>query len=103
MNTNEWLNVATKGKSGNRVRAVMADGFSVSIQADAAKYCYPRINTGPWSEVELGYSSEPDALLDEYAEPNGDGGTTGIYGYVPVEVIDQLIAKHGGIVNGGAS
>lgn len=45
--------------------------------------------------VELGYPSMADDLLTEYAE-DADRPTSTVYGYVPVSVVDALIAKHGG-------
>lgn len=51
----------------------------------------------PYSEVELGFPSELDHLIDIYAE---DPGTTEtVYGYVSIKVVNKLIKKHGGIIN----
>ena len=47
--------------------------------------------------MELGYPSEPDELIKEYAE-DWDDLTDTVYGYVPIEVVDKLLEKHGGIV-----
>ena len=77
-----------------------ADGFSVSVQASENNYCSPRENLpdGSYEEVELGYPSEADELIMEYAE-NPDGSPTdSVYGYVPVSVVEELIWKHGGMV-----
>ena len=74
------------------------DGFNISIQANRYAYCEPRKNEAwPYTKVELGYPSKLDDLIDEYAE---DPDTTEtVYGYVPIDVVNQLIEKHGGIVN----
>lgn len=90
-----------------RKHIVFADGARVSIQADEAKYCTPRIDKAQgYREVELGcYVSKggiPD-FLEEYEEGHGMedyhfGG--GIFPYVPTAVIMQLILHHGGIVEG---
>ena len=87
-----------------RPRVECADGFTFSAQAGSALYCTPRINLYPetwgdgYQEIELGYPSAHDELIDEYAEMSEyDNYTETVYGYVPVEVVDQLIAKHGGI------
>lgn len=79
-----------------RKRVTCADGFSVSIQADAAKYCMPRENNGPYTDVELGFPSNADGLITDYAEDPSNPTKT-VYPYVPVQVVEQLIAKHGGL------
>jgi hypothetical protein len=71
------------------------DGFVMSVQAAATCYCYPRRDTGPWSEVEVGFPSEKENLLMEYAE-NPERPTDTVYLNVPVEVVQKIIANHGG-------
>lgn len=81
------------------LRAVQCnDGFKVSIQASATHYCTPRDNVpfSCYTAYELGYPSEADDLLQEYAENPGKPTET-VYGYVPHHVVAQLIEKHGGI------
>lgn len=72
------------------------DGFSISVQANSYAYCTPR-EDGAWSysEVELGFPSTFDDLIDEYAEEEGTLET--VYGYVPIDIVNELIEKHGGI------
>ena len=73
---------------------VCADGYSVSIQANEYTYCMPRVTGAEhYTAVELGFPSEPDELINEYAEGS-------IYPYVPARIVQQLIDKHGGIVSG---
>lgn len=48
-----------------------------------------------YEEVELGYPSNEDELINDYAEDDDYTGT--VYGYVPIEVVEKLIEKHGGI------
>jgi len=72
------------------------DGFQMSIQASEFHYCTPRDNTGPYCKFEIGYPSEPEDLILKYAEDPAEPTGT-VYGWVPVEVIDEVIAKHGGI------
>ena len=76
-----------------RPRIVCADGFDVSVQASDGHYCSPRLNVGPYSSVEVGYPSSPIPEMDEY-----DAG--GVFGHVPVEVVDAVLEQHGGIANG---
>ena len=88
------------GHPGNTYkRVVCADGFNVSMQASVYAYCDPRSDSGPYSAVELGYPSEGDPLIQEYAEDQ-DQPTSSVYGWVPADIVRQLIAKHGGIVAG---
>lgn len=68
------------------------DGFSLSIQASSAHHCEKGEN-GVYKSVELGCLSSPEESLSEYE----DWDDSSTYGYVPVEVVDAIIAKHGGI------
>lgn len=76
-------------------RVECADGFTISIQANSAAYCSPRDNDGEWYQVECGFPSAPVPELAEWKEGEGDDTKT-VYGYVPVEVVSELIEKHGG-------
>ena len=106
-----------------RPRIVCNDGYSVSVQASEHMYCEPRYtqwqnedgwqiingdywyssNTPrnfetdcfiPYESVELGFPSEADELIYDYAED--DDYTSTVYGCVPVKIVEQLIEKHGG-------
>lgn len=106
-----------------RPRIVCNDGYSVSVQVSEHSYCAPRYtqwqnedgwqvvngaywgssetprnfetdNFTPYESVELGFPSEEDELINEYAE--GDDYTDTVYGYVPVDIVEKLIEKHGG-------
>lgn len=87
-------------KTGCRVvpKIHCKDGFSISVQASEGHYCYPRLNVGPWAEFELGFPSEADDLIMEYIDDREMDPTKTVYGYVPIDVVNKLIAKHGGIV-----
>ncbi len=93
--------ISGKVYKGTDVRApapaiVCADGFTVSVQASSTHYSSPRSNMGPYTDFELGYPSEADDLLTEFAEtPNAPTET--VYGYVPLSVVLSLLAKHGGV------
>jgi hypothetical protein len=76
-------------------RIVCADGFSVSVQARSFVYCSPRNDEGPWTQVELGFPSEYEHLIMEWAETPSDPTET-VYGWVPTEVVMEVIASHGG-------
>lgn len=74
------------------------DGFSISVQASKGHYCLPSVDGDViYDAVELGFPNAEEELIAEYAE-DPDEPTNTVYGYVPVEIVNQLIEKHGGIV-----
>lgn len=78
---------------------VCNDGFSVSVQCGSHVYSKPkRDNSKPsyYSAFELGFPSEKDDLLLKHAKVL-EHSEHSIYCYVPREVVEELIAKHGGI------
>lgn len=80
-------------------RAECKDGYSISIQANRYTYCTPRRDEAwPYESVELGFPNMEDELISEYADGPGDLTKT-IYAYVPIDLVNELIEKHGGIIN----
>ncbi len=100
---NEWFlqqkNTCSSNEFGVHIigRLECTDGFSMSVQASSGHYCFPR-ETGKYnySEFELGYPSEVEPLIIKWAE-QAKKPTDTVYGYVPAEVIDEVIEKHKGI------
>ena len=80
-------------------RVCCADGFEMSVQANVSAYCSPRENSGKYELVEVGFPSVVEPMLMPYVEDRGKPTET-VYGYVPVEVVTNVLAKHGGIVSG---
>ena len=80
---------------------VCSDGFSMSVQVGYSLYSKPKKVAKRYSEVEIGYPSEHEPLLEEYAETIFEDGfvdyTDTVYPYVPVKVVDKVLKKHGGI------
>ncbi len=74
-------------------------GFGVSIQANTTNYCTPRNDSGPYTEVELGFPTAPESLIVGYAD-DAERPTETVYGYVPIGVVQALTVKHGGIDEG---
>ena len=75
------------------------DGFTISVQAGTFYYSCPKFDGAiPYETVELGYPSSPDELIMAYAE-NPDEPCDTVYGYVPVDIVCQLVEKHGGIAD----
>lgn len=73
------------------------DGFRVSAQASEMHYCSPR-HSGMdfYHQVELGFPTEEVHCWIPYAEdPENPTGT--VYGYVPVELLNEVIDIHGGL------
>lgn len=111
MTTNEWLSKTLAYPQGNiwkkvdnshslsmrRPRAICKDGYSISIQAGYFYYSNPRKDGSDYYyEVELGFPNMEDDIIKAYAEDEDYMHT--VYGYVPVEIVDKLLEKHGGIV-----
>ena len=90
-----------KIKDGSRVTKtiVCQDGFSMSVQGGQYYYSTPRAdNPYPYYEaVEVGYPSEAEVSLMPHIEQNTDDPTGTVYPYVPVDIVLELIEKHGGI------
>ena len=81
-------------------RVVCADGFTISVQAHDGAYCTPRASDAEqYTEVELGYPNGEEELIMNWAEEQ-ERPTETVYAYVPVSVVTNMIAKHGGIVSG---
>ena len=79
----------------NRINC--ADGFSMSVQCSGMLYCSPRedgLDPEDYREFEIGFPSEEEPLLEEYAE-NPEDPTGTVYGYVPKSVLLEVLAKHG--------
>lgn len=100
MTVQKYLN-KTRNFTENRIRPYIhcPDGFEISVQASAVHYCIPRKDNAEFYEaVELGFPNLKDDSIIEYAE-TPDKPTETVYGCVPIELVEKLIQKHGGIVN----
>lgn len=85
-------------------RLVLADGTSMSVQYHWSSYCSPRpeVEEKVSSSVsvlsaEIGFPSREISEIMEYAEDR-ENPTDTVYGYVPVRLINSVIAAAGGIV-----
>lgn len=78
-----------------RIKCV--DGFTMSVQASASHYCSPRVtDLGFYNTYEVGFPSEVEPMLMPYAEDE-ENPTATVYGRVPVQIIVDVIAAHGGV------
>ena len=110
---------------GHPSKIFCADGFTVSVIAGGGTYCHPRPVlcyhfadhdmvrepdgyyetaphdfAGPYDKVEVGFPSEipePWEEWSQFAEESEDPTGT-IYSYVPVDLVRELVASHGGEV-----
>ena len=69
----------------------------MSVQAGSMLYSTPRFNLrdGEYTACEIGFPNREEEMIEQYAEDSEDLTET-VYAYVPVEVIDEVIKKHGG-------
>jgi len=87
-------------KMNRNAKVVCADGFEMSVQAHDGAYCTPRrSNADRYKEVEVGFPNAVEPMLMEYVEDEGRPTDT-VYPYVPVQVVTNVIAKHGGMTEG---
>lgn len=76
-------------------RIVCLDGFTVSVQAGRGFRSIPDKISRVYSHVEVGFPSEKEELLIEYAE-EPDSPTTTVYNRVPLDTVIAVLDKHGG-------
>ena len=84
-----------------RETVVCKDGFKMSVQASKNHYCSPKINGKheTYSSVEIGFPSEIEELLIDYADDSSNLTDT-VYAYVPAQLMLSVIEKHGGMISG---
>ena len=101
----EWLKNTYRAKQFKgvtiqdiREKITCSDGFEMSVQASSFHYCQPRKNlpNGEYQEVEIGFPSAEEELISAYAE-YPDKLTKTVYGYVPIDIVEKVIEKHGGV------
>lgn len=75
---------------------ICADHTQLSVQASHAHYCCPRNDDGPWIQVEVwlvcsakGRKIPVPSFGNNHNEP---------YPYVPVELVNKFIRRHGGLL-----
>ena len=79
---------------------VCTDGFRMSVQAHHGAYCSPRDDGAEqYTLVEIGFPSTEEPLIMPWCEDDRKPTDT-VYGYVPVDVVTNVIVKHGGMVEG---
>lgn len=87
----------TPDRARPRPKIVCRTGLEMSVQASEFHYCSPRENNQPhYGTVEIGFPSHHIHLLNRWCEDDAKPTET-VYGYVPVEVVNIIIAANGGI------
>ena len=80
---------------------VCVDGFEMSVQVGSHLYSTPKKVAKRYSAVEIGFPSEHEPLIEEYAETFHQEDVTDytdiVYPYVPVKIVNKVLKKHGGI------
>lgn len=80
-----------------RVRKAVTckSGLTLSIQASRTHYCSPQANEGPYSLVEVMVCTDvhPRAFIKD----KGRRAEDGVYGWVPVSLVQAVIEKNGGV------
>lgn len=99
---NQWLSEhkATDPTKGLFYKTVVPhitckDGTTLSVQASGAHYCNPKSDSGPWSSVEVWCIRKGKRTI--YPRSFGAGGKHDPYGWVPVEIVNNFIKRHGGL------
>ena len=75
---------------------VCVDGTEFDIQAHYGAYCEPRTDEGPWTAVEVDTTWCVEAFARYLAEGPDEHGHY-IYARVPVEIVEAVVAEHGGL------
>ena len=80
---------------------VCVDGFEMSVQVGYSLYSTPKKVAKKYSAVEIGFPSEHEPLIEEFAETFHQEDVTDytdtVYPYVPVKIVNKVLKKHGGI------
>ena len=79
---------------------ILHDGTILSIQASEMHYSTPKKDIGPYTtaEVHIALGEEAPDRWKKYQDGWHDGEYEGLYyGYVPMNLIEDLIKDRGGI------
>ena len=80
---------------------VCSDGFTMSVQVGFSLYSTPKKVAKRYSAVEIGFPSDHEPLIEEFAETFHQEDVTDytdiVYPYVPVKIVNKVLKKHGGI------
>lgn len=80
-----------------RPEIVCADGFRMSVQGHEMTYSIPKEICGEFEAMEIGFPSEQEDLIMEFIDSDTQPPTQSVYGYIPIDLIEKVVEKHGGI------
>lgn len=88
----------TQSHPTNCKALILMDGTELSIQASNFHYCSPRqdLPYNQYTEFEIGFPSRVIPEIMEWVEDSSDPTGT-VYACVPKSVIEDFIAKAGGV------
>lgn len=89
--TIEWfLKEYPTNPSKPRPRVICNDGFSISVQQGSLYHQRE-------GEAELGFPSEIEPMIACYQDDTDNDPRDDVYNFVPLSVVNAVLAKHGGI------
>jgi len=98
MSTKIEIKLPTRTQGVLFPQIVCKDGFMMSVQASDRHACCPKtmdfFKLALYSDVEVGFPNKPEELLAPYHTYEGSP----VYSYVPLEVVREIIRKHGGTI-----
>lgn len=94
------MKIPDLAKNGRRPPIICKDGFGMSVQAGEFYHCSPPIKTetANYTEFEVAFPSTREESLLPYIDDDEDDPTHAIYRCVPLKVIEQIVERHGGLV-----
>jgi len=98
MTVKEFLEATySDNKFNTRDFVVCNDGFRMSVQGGTeGHYCIPRKHCNQYDCVEVGYLETKEESLFPYAD-DVENPADSVYGFVPIEVVEEIVKRHGGI------
>lgn len=93
MTVREWLKETVSKEYQLRDHVTCKDGTVLSVQASSMHYCYPKMDSlDDYSSVEVSVVSGEE--LNEAMQYFNSG----VYGFVPVGLLEEVVADRGGLV-----
>ncbi len=85
------------GAVRHRPKIVCMDGFKMSVQGSEMTYSIPKKVGTEFTAMEIGFPSQQEDLIMEFIDSDTQPPTRSVYGYIPIDLIEKVIEKHGGI------
>lgn len=98
MKLQEWMD-KNKLNTGFCKNLETNHGLTFSVQASKNHYCTPKFDSDTYrlyDEFEVGFPNQWVSEFMPYAQDRGRPADT-VYAYVPVDIIQHVIDKNGGI------